>query len=85
MLDSNIEPYFERQHNHHCFDKDLEDLNVNSIRLRENFRKYKHGFDAAAVGVGHGQSIQAQAGWVAWVANVTSQLLPEYGYVHWHM
>ena len=36
-------------------------------------------------GVGHGQRMQAQVGWAACVANAISQLLPEYGYVHWHI
>ena len=46
---------------------------------------YIHGFDTVGAGVGHGQRIQAQVGWGARVDIVNSQLLPELGYVHWHM
>lgn len=47
--------------------------------------KYLHGFVEVVTGGGHGHIIQAQVGSGVRLANVRSQLLPEYGYVHWHM
>jgi hypothetical protein len=47
--------------------------------------EYEHGLVAVGAGVGHGQRIQAQFCWGARVAKINSQLLPELGYVHWHI
>ncbi len=67
---------------------DLEDLNeeiFDSFNALSKWIEYEHGLVAVGAGVGHGQRIQAQFCWGARVAKINSQLLPELGYVHWHI
>ncbi len=67
---------------------DLEDLNkeiFDSFSTLSKLIEYEHGLVVVGAGVGQGQRIQGQFCWGARVAIINSQLLPEFGYVHWHI